>query len=813
MSQQKQVGRPAGRKPLYLFLPLLLTLLLLAGCRQAEPEAAPSPDVATPTPERVVAVESPTPPPQDPNFIVVATDAPNRPFGDIDPFGNVEGFDADVMADLAAEIGFAYEFVVTPHEGSLENLANRQDYNAVMSALIIPEEPPEGIAFTVPYLEVGQILVVRANERAIQTYHDIQPGTPIGAERFSSGEVTAREVVGVAEGDLILFQSTTAALQALIDGAVNGVIVDSIAANHFTNTYPQQLKIAGGPGREAWISAKAYGIAVAADNEWLLETLNEAIGKAHEEGTIERLSLAWLLPQDTIVAGESLIGTPPNELVIGIAGQLRDMDPAAQSPELGSWTPDLIGWEVQMNTMSGLLMVDENNDLTPILAADQPLISDDGLEYTFSLRPGLTFPDGSEFTADDVRWSILRAARLGNWMVNGVLKNSDGIATEDAVQVLNPLTVKFVLQEPTAYFPSMLATPPFFILSQECYSPNFDPTSACGGIGPYNIVQWEQGEQMRLKANPQWPGPGPAFENIQLRFYDDPARMRRSLENSAIDIAWSGLRIEDILELRDQPEFIYWEGPAVFKSYLIFEQSQPPWDDVRIRRAVAYAIDRENLVEEIFRNTRRPLYSPVPDDAPGHAATEPERDIDQARALLAEAGYSANNPLEIVIWYESEGRYSPFEDRYAAALKRQLEETGVFQVTIQGAPYDIFRTQSLTCNYPAYLLGWPPSGWPPSYLDPMTWIEYFVTATNRICSNYESPAMDQLMEAVRAELDDEARMEIYAEIQQLWAEEFPTLNLTQEPRIAISLRNVSNVGDGINALGLLHYSVLMKGGG
>lgn len=794
------------RRRASLVAAILVALLLVVGCSdrgEEEPTAQ-----ALPTATSTMAAPEGTPGAQeDIRFITVATDAPSRfkDFADIDPFGNVTGFDPDVMADLAVEADLDYEFVVTSYNGLLDSVASGE-FDAAMSALVIDDQPPDGIAYTVPYLEVGQVLVVRANETELLSYQDIRPGVPIGVQQYTSGEEAASDIVGLSEPDLHLYPDSPAALQALIDGEVDGVIIDSDDALHFTSSYPQQLKVAGGEGAAAWITRKAYGIAVAADNQPLLDTLNEAILLSQDDGTIERLTRAWLIPTVTIAAGESLVGTPANEIVIGIAAKLADMDPAARDP-------DIVSWDVKRNTMSGLLMYDAQNNLQPILAEDFPAVSEDGLEYTVRLRQGLTFPDDSEFGAEDVRFSINRAAGLGSFLVNRYLKdaNEDGFADQDAVQVLDPNTVKFVLKAPTSYFPSLLASPSFFIVSQACFSNNFDPTNPCGGIGPYTISEWEPDVSMRLKANPNWPGPAPAFENIQLRFYDDPSRMRRSLENNAIDLAWTGLATSDLLELRDNPNFITWQGPSVFKSYLVFEQSESPWSNARLRQAIAYAIDREALAENVFSGTRLPLYSPVPADTPGHTDAEPRRDLAQARSILTASGYSREEKLEMTIWYVNDGRYTALEEQYAHRLEAQLEETDLIEVTLQGAPWDVFRPASINCDYPVYLLGWPSSGQPANYLDAMSWMEYFITNTDRVCSNYESQAMDDLLEEALKEVDETQRLDLYQQMQELWAREYPTLDLTQEPRVAISLPKVQNIA--IDAMGLLHYDVLTKTGG
>ena len=98
------------------------------------------------------------------------------------------------------------------------------------------------------------------------------------------------------------------------------------------------------------------------------------------------------------------------------------------------------------------------------------------------------------------------------------------------------------------------------------------------------------------------------------------------------------------------------------------------------------------------------------------------------------------------------------------------------------------------------------------YLDPSSWTDFFVQETDSVfCSNYESAEMDELVLASREEGDAALRADIYAQIQALWANELPTLDITQEPRRALSLAKVDNVG--IDALGLLHYELLTKGGG
>jgi peptide/nickel transport system substrate-binding protein len=801
------------KQTVYILL-ALLALSTVAACNDAGGETAVTPLPPTPTSQpEPTAVTEPIP---NRDFIVIATDAPNPPFTEFDEFGNVVGFNESIMSSLAAAGDFEYEFVITPYQGVLESLASgSREFDAVMPPVPMIAAPP-GIAFTDAYLEVGQVLLVLADEGDIQSSDDLQPGIKVGVVHNSYGEVTALKELALAEDDVQAFDTTTQAVQALIDQNVRVVVLDNYSGEHFAATYPEQLKLVGGSGEAAWISGRSFGIAVAVDNLDLLNRLNQAIASMKEENAIERMT-AMLIAEESDVPldpGEPRTGTPAGEFIIGIVGQLTDMDPATP--------PDLISWEVKMNTMGGLYRFDAANQLLPLLAAGPPQISEDKLEYTVPLRQGLSFPDGREFTSADVVWSVNRARfGRGGYLMNNFLKDSDedGYADPDAVQAVDPFTVKFTLQAPTAYFPSILATPPFFPISQDCYAEAEDLTSTCGGIGPYTIVSWEP-DSIRLKANPDWPGDTPpAYENIKVRFYASAAEMRVSLEEfGSIDMAWTGLPYTDFANLRGidangdgQADYRSWTGSANFKSYIIFDQKQEPWNRRTIREAAALSLDREALAETVFADERIGLFSPTPDDVPGFVAALPPRDLGRAQLLLGTEGYTAANPLEVTLWYLNDGRYSPLEQAYAEAIKAQLEETGIFKVTLEGAPWETYRTQIDTCNYPAYLLGWPSPGQPVNYLDMTAWTDFFLeNTTDTFCSNYESTRMTELVEQARGELDDAARLALYGQIQQLWATDLPTLDITQAPRHAISLSSVDNVG--IDALGMLHYELLTKTG-
>jgi len=796
---------------------ILLIVLATAACQRTD-LVAPAVNPTT-TPENEEATIAPIPT-RDPNFIVIATDAPLPPFTNFDQFGAIEGFDKEVMDNIARIAGFDYEFVVTPSQGVLELLGSddSNDFDAAMSSLLVTESTTDGIAFSNPYLEIGQVMVVLADENELTYPGALRPGIAVGVQGGSQGEITAREVLQVQEKDLFNeYENPNQVVQSLIDETVRAIIIDSRSAEYFTAAFPQQLQIAGGEGKDAWINEKSYGIAVNENDTELLNRINEAIAQLKESSTLDEITVSWLVREDasteSINPGESRVGTPEEELFIGILGQLQDLDPA-------TFNADFINWEIMQNTMSGLYHFTAENELEPLLAEDFPQVSEDKLEYTIRLKPNLQFPNGTNLTAEDVRWSVIRASRLGNFLVNDFLRdsNEDGFADVDAVQAVDDSTVKFILNEPISYFPSVLATPPFYPISSDCYPEAAAPGSSCGGLGPYTISSWEGGDRIRLEANPNWPGEeAPQSQSITVRFYNDIESLRRSLaEFQSIDMAWTGLPFDEFLAMQNQDldgdgtnDFTPWFGPSTFKSYLIFEQNTPPWDNIKVRQAVAYALNRQAIVDEVFANRRLPLFSPIPNDVPGAVATLPETDLAQVEALMLEAGYTRENPLAITLWYVNDGRYSDVEEQYINAIKSQLEATDLFQAEVSGAPWEQFRVQIAECGYPAFLLGWPTPGRPVNYLDSSSWTDFFVQNTDStFCSNYQSDEMDSLIQAAREELDSDARAVIIKDIQNLWAKDLPTLDITQEPRRALTLAKVRGVA--IDALGMLHYEQLAK---
>ena len=326
----------------------LAIILLLVACARDGEETAVTPNPPTPT---AAATEEALLPPSQQDFIVIATDAPIPPFTEFDKFGDLDGFVSRLMENIAVEADLDYEFVVTPAEGVLENLAANpgRDFDAAMSRLVVPQAPPPGIAYTQPYLEVGQVLVVLADENRLNSVQDLQPGMAVGVVQNSEAEQVARSVALVNEADLRNgYSNSVEALQALVDESLTAVITDSYVADYFSQTYSDQIKIVGGNGRNAWISQKTLRHCRLGQQHHLARQIEWGdYGRTLKPVKSKHSPSPGCSPQTRSRPGEPRVVASPNEMVIGIVGDLSDLDPAARFSNLTSW-------EIKINTMSGL---------------------------------------------------------------------------------------------------------------------------------------------------------------------------------------------------------------------------------------------------------------------------------------------------------------------------------------------------------------------------------------------------------------------------------------------------------------------------
>jgi len=473
-------------------------------------------------------------------------------------------------------------------------------------------------------------------------------------------------------------------------------------------------------------------------------------------------------------------------LVYGTTEKVIDMDPANAY--------DFHTWEIFYNIYQGLLRYPPGKtNLVPGLAKSYD-ISADGKEYTFKLRKGLKFSDGTPFDAHAVKWSIDRVIALKgdpSWLVTDFV---------DHVDVVDKYSVKFVLKNPVAYFPSLVASVPYYPVNPKIYPQDKiirDPSELKGGklvgLGPYTAVSFKRDQEIVLEANPNFYGEKPKNDRVVIRYFADATTMRLALEKGEIDFAFKTLNPSDINDLQKSKKLqtIRAQGPYI--RYICFLCDTPPFKDKVLRQAVAAAINRPQVIEKVFLGQNAPLYSMVPMGMWSHIDAFKDAfgdgNMDKSGKLLASRGYSESKPFTFDLWY-TPSHYGDTEVDMAAVLKDQLEATKMMKVNVKSAEWATYRDQWKNKQMQSYLLGWYPD-----YIDPDNYTAAFAgTAGSKGLGIYFSdPEWDKKFVEGQKETDLKKRTALYEEIQRMWTDEVPTATIFQGTLYLFAQKNIRGI--------------------
>jgi len=486
--------------------------------------------------------------------------------------------------------------------------------------------------------------------------------------------------------------------------------------------------------------------------------------------------------QERIMAVEtSLKPLMRGYIVLGTTDSISTLDP--------SWGYDFYTWEVFQNIGEGLLKYTPGTTLLEYGIAESYTVSPDGLNYTFKLRPGMKFTDGEPLDAAAVKWSIDRVMAIKgppSWLVSAFVNRTE---------VVDALTVKFILEMPISYFPSIVAfSPTYFPLSSKSFPADEIAEPTVGYYGPYKIKKWTRGVELVLEANPDYLGTPPESKVFVVKFFKDAATMRMAVETGEIDIAWKTLRPMDVVDLKAKGVLTIEEAPGPYIRYVACRCHMEPWNNTLLRRAVAAAIDRDRICTEAYMDTVEPLYSMIPIGMWSHIdAFEEEygvRNLTLARELLTAAGYSETNKFAFDLWY-TPTHYGDPEVYVASIIKESLEETGMMSVTLRSAEWATYASVYIPeATMPLFLLGWYPD-----YIDPDNYLTPFVHSewsySNAIY--YNNTQMDAYLDDAAVELNVTIRTELYEDAQMLLAEDAPVIPFFQGVLNAAFWPNVGGI--------------------
>jgi peptide/nickel transport system substrate-binding protein len=466
-------------------------------------------------------------------------------------------------------------------------------------------------------------------------------------------------------------------------------------------------------------------------------------------------------------------------------------------------------WDGMVNIYQTLLTIPPGGNKPEPDAAESCDYTDD-TTYECTLKDGIKFSDGSDLTAEDVVFSFERNVEIAD--PEGA---SSLLANMKSVEAPDEATVVFNLREPDALWPFVITTMSNAIVPSDVFpADELQPSDQVVGSGPYTLADFQPGQQTVLERNPEYTGEHEVEnDRVIVQYFDEPSALKLAIEQGDVDIAYRSLSPTDLEDLRNTEGLEVIEGADAGTEirYLTFNLDLQPGDNdeqkLAIRRAVAYTIDREAIAEDVYSGTVDPLYSMIPGGV--EFAGEPFKeeygespDVDAATQELEDAG--VDTPVELEIWYTPAHYGTASGDEYAE-IKRQLEDTGNFTVSLETSGWTQFQAAALEDNYPVYQFGWFPD-----YPDADNYVSSFYAETAFLNSHYSNPEMDDLLAQERAETDPEARAEIFAQIEQLGAEEGPTIPVFQAKQVAVVRDGVEGFEDTLDAAFLSRYWVVSK---
>ncbi|MCU9836341.1 ABC transporter substrate-binding protein [Ruegeria sp. WL0004] len=402
---------------------------------------------------------------------------------------------------------------------------------------------------------------------------------------------------------------------------------------------------------------------------------------------------------------------------------------------------------VYVNIFEGLTRFMGDGSIVPALAESWE-ISGDGTVYTFKLHEGVTFHDGSAMDAEDVKFSLDRARAEDS--VNAQKALFAGI---DSVDVVDPLTVKVTLKEPNGNFLFNMAWGDAVIVAPESIE---NIKTAPVGTGPYTLGEWVQGDKIVLNRNPGYWGAQPALAKATFKFISDPTAAFAAMMAEDVDVSANFPAPENLPQFEVDPRFTVTVGSSEGETILSTNNKQPPFDNIKVRQAIAHAIDRQAIIDGAMFGYGTPIgthfapHHPAYVDLTGLSAYDPE----MAKALLAEAGFPDGFETTLHLPPPSYAR------RGGEIVAAQLAQVGIKAEIINVEWAQWLETVFKGKNFGLTIV---------SHTEPM---DIGIYARPEYYFQYDNPAFQELMTTLNSTTDPDKRTELLQQAQRIISEDY-----------------------------------------
>lgn len=448
---------------------------------------------------------------------------------------------------------------------------------------------------------------------------------------------------------------------------------------------------------------------------------------------------------------------------------------------------------VMLHVVEGLVALREDTSVGPLLA-NKIDVSPDGRTYTFTLREGVTFHNGAPLTADDVLWSWNRQMTPAtNWRCTPEF-DGRGVVKVLAVEAPNPRTVVYRLDSPSALFLATLAR-------MDCGGTGVVHRSSVGadgkwvapvGTGPFKLGEWKRGQYVELQRFDGYAARSDAasgFTGVKkaevaaVRFViiPDSAAAKAALLAGNVDVLTDAAS-SDFAELRAKPELRVEVSTSMNVNGVLIQTRDALFKDVRMRRALAMALDQDGLVHSVTEGLAKRNNSPVPATSPYYTpvqATGFKHDLAEAKRLLAAAGYSGQ-PIKLI----ANKRYGPMFD--LAVLVQGMAQTAGFKIDIEVLDWATQLDRYTKGDYSLMSFSYS------ARLDPALNFEMLMGAKDKQPRKvWDNPEMQKKLGVAMDVAERGQRQAIFDELHRRFIEEVPMIVLYNGPEVAATRRNVN----------------------
>lgn len=463
----------------------------------------------------------------------------------------------------------------------------------------------------------------------------------------------------------------------------------------------------------------------------------------------------------------------PNTLVMIIESSPTNLDPR-------------VGLDAQSERIDNLLFDDlltrdEHLNVRPGLAERWEI--SDAKTYVFHLRHGAHFHDGRLLTARDVKWTF-------DSLLEGKIRSTKSAAYRfvDRIDAPDDYTVIFHLKEP---FATLLWNVSDGAMGIVPYGSGSEISQHPVGSGPFRFVSAEQDKEVVIERNGQYWGDAPRLQRVRFAVVPDATTRALELRKGSADVAINAFTGDMVLTLEQDPRLQVLHAPGTVLGYLAMNTRDPVLQDIRVRQALAYAIDRQPIIHYLLRDFARPAYSPLPPESWAYNGDVPryEHNPERARQLLDSAGYPAVNGVRFRLTMKTSAEEAT--RLMAAVFQQQLRDVGI-ALDIRTFEFATFFSDVTRGAYQLHSLRWVGGNEDPDIFEYVFHSSKFAPhGANR--TFYSNPRVDALIDQARSELDSTTRKQLYAEIQRLLADELPYINLWYIDNVLVASRRVHNL--------------------